>query len=210
MTTLDPALRQGLPEANDARINPTLSRERAWELVSEWNEEPFLLEHARTVSDVMAWFADELGYGEEREFWALVGLVHDIDFERFPEEHCQKGEQLLLEAGVDPEIVRAAMSHGYGICSDIEPQHEMEKLLFAADELTGLISATILVRPSRSTLDLGLKSLKKKFKQPSFAAGCSREVIEEGAARLGWSLDELMQRTIAAMQARERAQQADG
>ncbi|MDI9471128.1 MAG: HD domain-containing protein [Bacillota bacterium] len=204
MTRLDAKLRAGLPEDPGSRRTPTFSWAEAVALVERYNSEPFHLEHAHTVAGVMAWYADDLGYGEEREFWRLVGLLHDVDFEQFPEEHCVRGEALLLEAGVDPEIVRAAMSHGYGICSDIEPLHEMEKVLYATDELTGLISAVTVIRPSRSTLDLKLSSLKKKFKQNSFAAGCSRDTIRDGAERLGWELDLLLERTIAAMQQLER------
>ncbi len=204
MTRLDPDLRAALPADPRRRLAPALDWTDAVALLERYNREAFHLEHAHTVAGVMAWYATELGYGGEREFWRLVGLLHDIDFEQYPEEHCVRGEALLLEAGVDPEIVRAAMSHGYGICSDIEPLHEMEKILYAVDELTGLISAVIIIRPSRSTLDLKLSSLKKKFRQNSFAAGCSRDVIRDGAERLGWELDMLLERTIAAMQQVER------
>ncbi|MDI9497606.1 MAG: HD domain-containing protein [Bacillota bacterium] len=202
-----------MPADPGRRRAPQFTWTEALALLEHYNREAFHLEHAHTVAGVMAWYAVELGYGEEREFWRLVGLLHDIDFEQFPEEHCVRGETLLLEAGVDPEIVRAAMSHAYGICSDIEPLHEMEKVLYATDELTGLISAVTVIRPSRSTLDLKLSSLKKKFKQNSFAAGCSRDVIRDGAGRLGWELDELLERTIAAMQQVERdaaAAESDG
>lgn len=204
MTRLDPDLRAALPADPRRRLAPALDWTDAVALLERYNREAFHLEHAHTVAGVMAWYATELGYGGEREFWRLVGLLHDIDFEQYPEEHCVRGEALLLEAGVDPEIVRAAMSHGYGICSDIEPLHEMEKILYAVDELTGLISAVTIIRPSRSTLDLKLSSLKKKFRQNSFAAGCSRDVIRDGAERLGWELDMLLERTIAAMQQVER------
>ncbi len=204
MTRLDPDLRAALPADPRRRLAPALDWTDAVALLERYNREAFHLEHAHTVAGVMAWYATELGYGGEREFWRLVGLLHDIDFEQYPEEHCVRGEALLLEAGVDPEIVRAAVSHGYGICSDIEPLHEMEKILYAVDELTGLISAVIIIRPSRSTLDLKLSSLKKKFRQNSFAAGCSRDVIRDGAERLGWELDMLLERTIAAMQQVER------
>ena len=149
----------------------------------------------------MRWYARELGYGEDEEFWGQVGLLHDIDFELYPEQHCVKAPELLREAGVGEDMIHAIVSHGYGICVDVVPEHEMEKVLFAADELTGLIGAAAKMRPSKSVMDMEVSSLKKKYKDKKFAAGCSREVIERGADMLGWSLDELMERTITAMQA---------
>jgi len=174
-------------------------RAQALALLRQYNKEPFHLQHALTVEAVMGWYARELGYGEEADFWSMVGLLHDIDFEQWPEEHCQKAPELLREAGADERLIHAVVSHGYGLCADVEPEHEMEKVLFAADELTGLIGAAALMRPSKSVQDMELKSLKKKFKDKKFAAGCSRDVITQGAERLGWSLDELMDKTLAAM-----------
>ncbi len=180
-----------------------LTREKAWELLTRYNKEPFHLRHALTVESVMGWFAQELGYGDEKEFWSNVGLLHDLDFEQWPEEHCVKCQQLLRDEGVDERLIRAVASHGWGACVDIQPEHEMEKVLFAVDELTGLIGAAALMRPSKSVQDMELKSLKKKFKDKKFAAGCSREVIEKGAGLLGWDLDTLLERTLEAMQAGE-------
>ena len=174
-------------------------RAQALALLRRYNKEPFHLQHALTVEAVMGWYARELGYGEEAEFWSAVGLLHDIDFEQWPEEHCKKCVELLQAGGADEKLIHAVVSHGYGLCSDVEPAHEMEKVLFAADELTGLIGAAALMRPSKSVQDMELKSLKKKFKDKKFAAGCSRDVITQGAERLGWSLDELMDKTLAAM-----------
>ena len=176
-----------------------ISREKALELLKQYNQEPFHILHGLTVEGVMRWYARELGYGEEEDFWGITGLLHDIDFEQYPEQHCVKAPELLRPAGVGEDMIRSICSHGYGICSDIEPEHEMEKVLFAADELTGLIWAAALMRPSKSTKDMELKSLKKKYKSKGFAAGCSREVIERGADMLGWSLDELIERTIEAL-----------
>ena len=180
-----------------------LTREKAWELLTRYNKEPFHLRHALTVESVMGWFAQELGYGDEKEFWSNVGLLHDRDFEQWPEEHCVKCQQLLRDEGVDERLIRAVASHGWGACVDIQPEHEMEKVLFAVDELTGLIGAAALMRPSKSVQDMELKSLKKKFKDKKFAAGCSREVIEKGAGLLGWDLDTLLERTLEAMRAGE-------
>ena len=180
-----------------------MNREEAWNLLTKYNSEAFHLQHAITVENVMSWFADELGYGDEKEYWSLVGLLHDIDFEQWPEEHCQKAPELLREGGASEDMIRSVCSHGYGICADIEPRHEMEKVLFATDELTGLIGAAALMRPSKSTRDMELKSLKKKFKDKKFAAGCSRDIISRGAEMLGWTLDELLERTLKAMQAGE-------
>ena len=176
-----------------------MTREEAWKLLTAYNQDAFHLKHAETVEGVMRYFARELGYGEEEEFWGNVGLLHDLDFERWPEEHCVKGQELMREAGVDERTIRAAASHGYGITVDIAPEHEMEKVLFACDELTGLIGAAALMRPSKSVQDMEVKSLKKKFKDKKFAAGCSREVITRGAEMLGWDLDTLFARTIQAM-----------
>lgn len=176
-----------------------MTREEALELLKKYNKEPFHIVHGETVEGVMRYFAKELGYQEEEEFWGQVGLLHDIDFEMYPEEHCIKAPELLREAGVDEKIIHAVVSHGYGICVDVKPEHQMEKVLFAVDELTGLIGAAIILRPSKSIQDMELKSLKKKFKDKHFAAGCSRDVIRQGAEMLGWELDELMQRTIDAM-----------
>ncbi|MBQ3405049.1 MAG: hydrolase [Oscillospiraceae bacterium] len=180
-----------------------MNRNEAWALLSKYNKEEFHLQHAVTVENIMAWFARELGYGDEEEYWSLVGLLHDIDFEQWPEEHCKKAPELLSDGGAGDDMIRSICSHGYGICSDVEPVHEMEKVLFASDELTGLIWAAALMRPSKSTKDMELKSLKKKFKDKKFAAGCSRDIISRGAEMLGWTLDELMDRTLRAMQACE-------
>lgn len=179
------------------------TRDEALALLRQYNQEPFHLQHALTVEAVMGWYAKELGYGQEADFWAMAGLLHDIDFERWPEEHCQKAPELLREAGADEALIHAVVSHGYGLCSDVEPVHEMEKVLFAADELTGLIWAAAKMRPSGSVSDMEVSSLKKKFKDKKFAAGCSRDVIRQGAERLGWDLETLMERTILAMRACE-------
>ena len=186
-------------------MKTTISRDRAWELLTRYNQESFHLRHAETLEGVMRWFADSLGYGEDRDYWGVVGLLHDIDFERFPEQHCQKAPELLREAGVGEDAIRSVVCHGYGLTGvDIQPEHEMEKVLYAVDELTGLIWAAALMRPSRSVQDLELKSVKKKYKTATFAAGCSREVIEKGAAGLGWELDDLISRTILAMRSCEK------
>ena len=181
----------------------SITREQAWDLLKQYNEEPFHLRHAITVEHVMGWFADKLGYGDEKEFWSIVGLLHDLDFERWPEEHCEKSQELMREAGVDEAVIRATASHGWGHRVDIKPEHQMEKVLFAVDELTGLIGAAALVRPSKSVQDMEVSSLKKKFKDKKFAAGCSRDVISQGAERLGWSLEGLMEKTILAMRSCE-------
>ena len=186
-----------------------ITRDAALELLKKYNKDPFHIQHAFTVEAVMKWYANELGYGDQEEYWGIVGLLHDIDFEVYPEEHCLKAPELLREAGVGEDIIHAVCSHGYGItvgCGvtiDVEPEHEMEKVLFAADELTGLIWAAALMRPSKSTKDMELKSLKKKYKSKGFAAGCSREVIERGAAQLGWELEKLLTMTLQAMAASE-------
>ena len=174
-------------------MQSALNREQALELLKRYNQEPFHIQHALTVEGVMRWYANELGYGDDADFWATVGLLHDIDFERWPEEHCQKAPELLREAGVGEDMIHAICSHGYGICCDVEPEHEMEKVLFAVDELTGLIGAAALMRPSKSVMDMEVSSIKKKFKDKKFAAGCSREIISTGAERLGWELNELFE-----------------
>ena len=180
-----------------------LTRDDAFVLLKKYNKDPFHIQHALTVEAVMKWYAGELGYSQEEDHWGIVGLLHDIDFELYPEEHCLKAPELLRELPVTDELVHAVCSHGYGICCDVEPTHEMEKVLFAADELTGLIWAAALMRPSKSTKDMELKSLKKKYKSKGFAAGCSREVIERGAQQLGWDLDQLLEMTLRAMAASE-------
>ncbi len=179
-----------------------MNREEALALLKQYNQEPFHIEHGVTVGRVMRWYAEKLGYGDEADFWEVVGILHDIDFERWPELHCVKAQEILAEAGLDPRLIRAVACHGWGVCADDlpEPEHEMEKVLFAADELTGLIGAAALMRPSKSCADMELKSLKKKFKDKKFAAGCSREIITRGAEKLGWELDRLLGDTLAAMQ----------
>ena len=188
------------------------SREKAMETMKTYNSEAYHIRHALTVSAVMGYFADTLGHGEDKEFWSLVGLMHDVDFEKWPEEHCVKAEELLSEAGFGPEFIRAVICHGWGMTrqahTEVKPEHEMEKMLFACDELTGLIGAAALMRPSKSTKDMELKSLKKKFKDKKFAAGCSRETIAQGAELLGWELDELLEKTLKAMQETEDAIEA--
>ena len=176
-----------------------ITREAALAALRKYNQEPFHLQHALTVEGVMRWYARELGYGEEADFWATVGLLHDIDFEQWPEAHCVKCRELLEEGGADERLIHAVVSHGYGLCADVAPEHTMEKVLYAVDELTGLIGAAALMRPSKSVQDMELKSLKKKYKDKKFAAGCSRDVIANGAAQLGWELDELLTKTLEAM-----------
>ena len=184
-------------------MKQTISREAALNALREYNKEPFHIQHALTVEGVMRWYANDLGYGEDADFWATVGLLHDIDYGMWPDEHCLKAPELLEKAGCDAEFIHAVCSHGYGICCDVEPTHEMEKVLFAADELTGLIGAAARMRPSKSCKDMELSSLKKKFKDKKFAAGCSRDVIRLGAERLGWTLDEVLDKTIQAMRSCE-------
>ena len=179
------------------------NREEALALLKKYNQEPFHIRHALTVEGVMRWYANQLGFADEADFWATVGLLHDVDFERWPDEHCQKAPELLAEIHCSPDFIHAVCSHGYGICSDVEPTEEMEKVLFAADELTGLVFAAAKMRPSHSVQDMEVKSLNKKFKDKRFAAGCSRDVIRTGAERLGWELPELMEKTIAAMRSCE-------
>ena len=191
-----------------------IAREDALALLKKYNKDPFHIQHALTVEAVMRWYAKELGYGDAEEYWGIVGLLHDIDFELYPEEHCLKAPGLLREGGVGEDIIHAVVSHGYGITVggvtlDVAPEHEMEKVLFAADELTGLIWAAALMRPSKSTKDMELKSLKKKYKSKGFAAGCSREVIERGAGQLGWDLEKLLTMTLQAMAVTEDTIQAE-
>ena len=183
----------------------SISREDALALLKKYNQEPFHIQHGLTVEGAMRWYANDLGYGDEADYWAIVGLLHDVDYEMWPEEHCVKAPELLREAGVSEDMIHAIVSHGYGHHVDVEPEHEMEKVLFAADELTGLIGAAAKMRPSKSVSDMELSSLKKKFKDKKFAAGCSRDVIREGAELLGWELDTLLDKTIAAMRVDEAA-----
>lgn len=175
------------------------TREEALALLEEYNKEPFHIKHAKIVEGTMRYFAKRLGYGDEEDFWGVVGLLHDLDFEKYPEEHCIKEQEILRARGIDERIIHAVASHGYELTVDIAPEHEMEKVLYATDELTGLIGAVALMRPSKSVADLELKSVKKKYKSPNFAAGCSRAVIERGAEMLGISVDELIEQTILAM-----------
>ena len=186
-------------------LTSSITREQAYDLLTRYNHEPFHIQHALTVEGVMRWYANELGHGDEADFWAIVGLLHDIDFELYPEQHCIKAPELLRQGGVSEEMIHAIVSHGYGLCVDVKPELEMEKVLFAADELTGLIGAAARMRPSRSVSDMELSSLKKKFKDKKFAAGCSRDVIRNGAEMLGWELDTLLERTIQAMRPDEAA-----
>ncbi len=176
-----------------------MTREGAWELLREYNKDEFHLEHAEIVGKTMRYFAEKLEYGDDADFWEVVGILHDLDFEMYPQEHCIKSQEIMRERGVDERIIHATASHGYAITVDIKPEHEMEKVLYAVDELTGLIGAVVIMRPSKSVQDLELKSVRKKYKSKGFAAGCSREVIERGADMLGWSLDELIERTIEAL-----------
>ena len=183
----------------------SVTREAAYALLAKYNKEPFHIQHALTVEGAMRWYARELGYGDEADFWGIVGLLHDVDFEVYPDEHCKKAPELLAEINCSQEMVHAVVCHAWGQCSDVAPEHEMEKVLFAADELTGLIGAAARMRPSRSVADMELSSLKKKFKDKKFAAGCSRDVIRQGAEMLGWELDTLLEKTIAAMRPDEAA-----
>lgn len=180
-----------------------MEREQAWALLTAYNQEPFHLQHALTVEGIMRYFAQTLGYGDQADMWAVVGLLHDLDFERWPEEHCIRQQELMRQAGVEEEIIHATCSHGYMLTVDIKPEHEMEKVLYGVDELSGLVGAAALMRPSKSVMDMEVKSLKKKYKQSGFAAGCSREVIQRGADMLGWPLEELMEKTIQAMRSCE-------
>ena len=186
-----------------------LTRQQALDLLMKYNKEPFHILHGLTVEGVMRWYANELGYGNEAEFWAMAGLLHDVDFEMYPEAHCIKAPDLLAEVNASPELVHAICSHAYGVCCDVEPVHQMEKVMFAVDELTGLIGAAARMRPSKSVSDMELSSLKKKFKDKKFAAGCSRDVIVEGAQRLGWTLDDILGKTILAMRSCEASVAAE-
>ena len=182
----------------------TYTREEAWSLLTEYNHEPFHLKHAVTVEGVMRYFAEQLGFADEVDFWGIVGLLHDLDFEQFPDQHCVKEQEIMRERGLDERFIHATASHGYALTVDVAPEHTMEKVLYAVDELTGLIGATALMRPSKSVSDLELKSVKKKYKNAGFAAGCSREVIQRGADMLGWELDRLISETILAMRSCEK------
>ncbi len=186
-------------------MNPNFTREQALSLLKKYNKESFHILHALTVEAVMRWYAEQLGYAQEADFWGLCGLLHDVDFEQFPQQHCKKASELLAEINAEPEFVHAVCCHGYGLVTDIKPEHEMEKILFAADELTGLIGAAARMRPSKSVSDMEVSSLKKKFKDKKFAAGCSRDVISQGAEMLGWPLETLFEKTIAAMRFSEES-----
>ena len=186
-------------------MTSNLTRPEAIALLKKYNKEPFHILHALTVEGVMRWYAVETGNGDDADFWATAGLLHDIDFELYPEEHCQKAPELLKDGGASDELIHAVCSHGYGICCDVEPSCEIEKILFAADELTGLIGAAAKMRPSKSVCDMEVSSLKKKYKDKKFAAGCSRDVISKGAENLGWTLEELMEKTILAMRSCEES-----
>lgn len=185
-------------------MNTHITRAEALSLLKKYNQEPFHLQHALTVEAVMRWYAQELGYANEADFWALCGLLHDVDFEQYPTQHCQKAPELLAELQAEPQLIHAVCSHGYGLVTDVKPEHEMEKVLFATDELTGLIGAAARMRPSKSVQDMEVASLKKKFKDKKFAAGCSRDVIKQGAEMLGWELDTLLDKTLCAMRAAEK------
>ena len=188
-----------MPSTECGGMEINMNIEEAWALLKEYNKDEFHLEHAQIVGKTMRYFAQKLGYGDEADFWEIVGILHDLDFEMYPQEHCIKSQEIMRERGVDERIIHATASHGYAITVDIKPEHEMEKVLYAVDELTGLIGAVVIMRPSKSVQDLELKSVRKKYKSKGFAAGCSREVIERGADMLGWSLDELIERTIEAL-----------
>lgn len=182
-------------------MKTAITRSQALALLQKYNQEPFHILHGLTVEGVMRYFAQEIG--EDPDFWGIVGLLHDVDFEQWPEKHCLEAPRLLAEINAEPEMVHAICSHGYGICCDVEPTEQMEKILFATDELTGLIGAAAKMRPSKSVCDMEVSSLKKKFKDKKFAAGCSRDVIRQGAERLGWTIEELMEKTILAMRSCE-------
>lgn len=184
-------------------METNVTREQAMALLRKYNQEPFHILHALTVEGVMRWFANDLGFGGEAEFWGLCGLLHDVDYERYPQQHCQEAPRLLAQIDAPEAMVHAVCSHGYGLCSEVEPVHLMEKVMFTVDELTGLIGAAARMRPSRSVMDMELSSLKKKFKDKKFAAGCSRDVIVQGAERLGWPLDTVLEKTILAMRSCE-------
>ena len=180
-----------------------INKRQAWELLKEYNKDLFHLKHSQTVALCMRYFAENEGFAEEADFWEIVGMLHDIDFELYPEEHCVKAQEIMREKGLEERLIHAVASHGYGICCDVYPEAQMEKILFASDELTGLIGAAALMRPSKSVQDMELSSLKKKFKDKKFAAGCSREIIEKGAEMLGWELETLLDKTLQAMRACE-------
>jgi len=180
-------------------MSDAITRDDAWKLLTEYNKDGFHLKHAQIVENTMRWFAEASGYAEEADFWAIAGLLHDLDFEMYPGQHCVKGQEIMRERGLDERLIRATASHGYALTVDIKPEHHMEKVLYAVDELTGLIGAAALMRPSKSVMDLEVKSVRKKYKNQNFAAGCSREVIERGAEMLGWELDALIEKTILAM-----------
>lgn len=186
-------------------MKSNLTREQALSLLKKYNKEPFHIQHALTVEGVMRWYANELGYGDEADYWATIGLLHDIDFEFYPDEHCKKAPELLRDGKAEEDMIYSICSHGYGICCDIEPKHEMEKVLFAVDELTGLIGAAALMRPSKSVMDMEASSVKKKFKDKKFAAGCSRDIITTGAENLGWELNDMFEKTILAMRSCEKS-----
>lgn len=185
------------------KMENNFTREEALALLKKYNKEPFHIQHGLTVEGVMRWYAKELGYESEADYWANVGLLHDIDFELYPEQHCLKAPELLKEGGASEDMIHSICSHGYGLCCDVKPEHEMEKVLFAVDELTGLIGAAALMRPSKSVMDMEASSIKKKFKDKKFAAGCSRDVIRQGAENLGWELNDLFEKTILAMRSCE-------
>ncbi len=187
-------------------MTTTMTRDQAWELLTQYNQDPFHLKHAQVVEAVMRYWAKDMGYApEEVDFWGIVGLLHDLDFEKYPDQHCVKSQEIMREAGVDEAIIHATASHGYGMTgSDIKPEHPMEKVLFTVDELTGLIGAVAIMRPSKSMMDLEVKSVKKKFKTPSFAAGCSRETINQGVEMMGTTLEEVIQKTILALRELEQ------
>ena len=190
-------------------MKSNLTREEAYTLLCKYNKEAFHIQHALTVEGVLRWFAKDLGYGEDEEYWAITGLLHDIDFELYPEEHCKKAPELLAELNASDALVHAVCSHAYGICSDVEPTHQMEKVLFAVDELTGLIGAGVLMRPSKTVMDMEADSVKRKFKDKHFAAGCSRDIIRTGAERLGWELNDLFAKTILGMRDCEASVRAE-
>ena len=184
-------------------MSNTISREQAWDLLKEYNKDHFHLKHALTVEGVMKYFADSLGYSDEKEFWGIVGLLHDLDFEIYPQQHCIKEQEIMRSKGIDEKIIHATASHGYLLTVNVKPEHTMEKVLYAVDELTGLIGAVALMRPSKSVQDMEVKSVKKKYKNQNFAAGCSREVIQRGCDMLGWELNYLIEQTILAMRSCE-------
>jgi len=186
-------------------MKTVITRQQALDLLKKYNQEPFHIQHGLTVEGVMRYFANELGYGEDADFWALCGLLHDVDFEKYPDQHCVKAPELLAEIDAPAEMVHAICSHAYGLSSDVAPEHEMEKVMFTVDELTGLIGAAARMRPSKSVMDMELSSLKKKYKDKKFAAGCSRDVIAQGAQLLGWTLDQVLERTILAMRSCEES-----